>query len=83
MTRMRWPEGDGIEIRDGEPYVAGTDFPIREVRGFSVVGAVRTMAYLAEDYGDTLTKQQIAAAVRYYDAHEFLIRALDEGEEQP
>jgi uncharacterized protein (DUF433 family) len=78
---LDWPTAPGIEIRGGEPYLTGTAFPIREVRGYSVVGAAGTVAWVAEDWGDTLTRQQIAAAVRYYDEHWPLLWALDEAEE--
>lgn len=83
-TRYRWPTAEGIEIRDGEPYVAGTAFAVREVRGYSVVGAVNTIAYVAEGWGDVLSRQQIAAAVRYYDEYWPWLWALDEerGQEQ-
>jgi uncharacterized protein (DUF433 family) len=78
----RWPPAPDIEDRGGEPYLAGTDFAVRFVRGYSVVGAANTVAWIAEDWGDTLTRQQIAAAVRYYDAHWPWLWALDEERDQ-
>jgi hypothetical protein len=78
MVLIDWPQAEGIEIRDGEPYLTGTDFPIRTVRGHAVPDPAETLAWLAEDYGDTLSRAQLAQAVRYYNENEYVFMVDDE-----
>lgn len=75
-----FPPADGITLdAHGEPVIAGTSIPVRELRGYEVPGHLNWLNDVLADYPE-LTPPQVYRAIRYYDDHRWALQALDAAE---